>query len=65
VQHWIRRTYIYWFIPTGKTPSYTITLRSGEQVKVTSSFRKVVSLGDTIQRMWAQADLATRAQQQS
>jgi hypothetical protein len=52
VEHWVKQSYLYGFIPLGKSHSYTITLSTGEQVKVTSSLTNAQQLGEVIHQMW-------------
>lgn len=61
VEHSVRTWRYYGVIPLSRSHSYRVTLSSGSRVKVTSSFSKQRELGDTMQRMWADAALTKRA----
>lgn len=55
VEHSVRTVRYDFIIPIYRSHSYRITLTRGLRVKVTSAFSKHRELGDTIQRMWAEA----------
>lgn len=61
VEHWVKRTKMYFVMTISKSHSYIIALQSGERVKVSWWFRNEAQLGSAIERMWAQTALARRA----
>lgn len=60
VEHRVTTWRLYFIIPLSKSHTYTIRLNNGERVKVGASFQHERQLGDTVQRMWAQAAVAAR-----
>lgn len=57
VEHWVKQSYMYGVVPVGgKEHNFTITLKSGERVKVTSAYQQSQHLGSVIQQMWANAN---------
>ncbi len=57
VEHWVKQSYMYGVVPVGgKNHSFTIVLKNGARVKVTSAFQQSQHLGVVIQGMWANAN---------
>lgn len=63
VTHEAKRWYLLYLIPLPFTVShaYTVSLRSGERIKIDSAFSKAHEAGAAVERMWRQAVAAKRS----